>query len=228
MIVDSHCHLDFPDFEGEIDALIARAKEAGVERMVTICTRVKNFAPILALAEANDEIYCSVGTHPNNADDETEITVEDILEKTRHSKVIAVGEAGLDYHYDKARPENQARSLEIHIEVARETGLPLIIHARDADRDMIEILERNSAKGAFSAILHCFSSGPELARAGLDLGHYISFSGILTFKNANALRSIAKTVPMDRLLVETDAPYLAPVPHRGRRNEPAYTAHTNA
>lgn len=226
MLVDSHCHLDFPDFEEDLDDIIARAKSAGVGRMVTICTRVKEFDPILSIAERFNEVYCSVGTHPNNADEETDITYENIIEYTNHNKVVAIGEAGLDYYYDKAKPINQSNSLRIHIKVARETGLPLVIHARDADNDMIEILETESEIGRFPAILHCYSSGPALAKVGLKLGHYVSFSGILTFKNAQEIRDIAAEVPMDRLLVETDAPYLAPAPHRGRRNEPAFTVHT--
>lgn len=228
MLVDSHCHLDFPDFEHELDDVIARARTAGVKRMVTISTRVKQFDRVLAVAERFPEVYCSVGTHPNNADEETEIKYSDIYDKTHHEKVVAIGEAGLDYHYDKASPVNQANSLRLHIEVARATELPLVIHARNADRDMIDILESESAKGLFPAVLHCFSSGPALARAGLALGHYISFSGILTFRNAQEIRDIAADVPMGRLLVETDAPYLAPAPFRGKRNEPAYTVHTAA
>jgi len=228
MLVDSHCHLDFPDFEHELDDVVARAKAAGVERMVTICTRVKQFGRILAITERFPEVYCSVGTHPNNADEETDITYENIIEKCKNDKVIAIGEAGLDYFYDKASPVNQANSLRLHIAVARATGLPLVIHARNADRDMIEILEAEAAKGLFPAILHCFSSGPALAKTGLALGHYVSFSGILTFKNAQEIRNIAAEVPMERLLVETDAPYLAPAPFRGKRNEPAYTVHTAA
>lgn len=226
MLVDSHCHLDFPDFEEELDAVVDRARAAGIEKMLTICTQVKQFSRILRVAERFDDVYCSVGTHPNYADLETDVTIEDIYEKTHHPKVIAIGEAGLDYHYDRSTPANQAKSLIMHIEVARETGLPLVIHARDADADMIKILERESGKGAFPAILHCFSSGPTLAQVGIDLGHYVSFSGILTFKNAHEIREIASNVPMDRLLVETDAPYLAPMPYRGKRNEPAYTVNT--
>ena len=226
MLVDSHCHLDFPDFEDDLDDIISRAKAACVERMVTICTRVKEFERVLSIAERYEEVYCSVGTHPNNSDEETDLTIDNILEKTNHDKVVAIGEAGLDYYYDKSKPINQANSLRIHINVARETNLPLVIHARSADKDMIEILQNESKNGLFPAILHCYSSGPELAQAGLDLGHYVSFSGILTFKNAQEIRDIAAQVPMDRLLVETDAPYLAPTPFRGKRNEPAYTVHT--
>lgn len=228
MLVDSHCHLDFPDFSDELDAIVARAHAAGIGRMVTISTRVRKFDQVLAVANRFASVFCSVGTHPNNADEETDITLSDIIEKTHHEKVVAIGEAGLDYHYSKATPANQAASFKIQIEAARESRLPLVIHAREADRDMIDILERETAKGAFPAILHCFSSGPALAEVGISLGHYVSFSGIITFKNADELRAIAANVPMDRLLVETDAPYLAPAPHRGKRNEPAFTAHTAA
>ena len=228
MLVDSHCHLDFPDFENELDDVVARASDAGIKYMVTICTKVREFERIHSVAERYGNIYCSVGTHPNNANEETDVTYGDIYEKSTLSKVVAIGEAGLDYFFDKATPANQAASLRLHIAVARDTGLPLVIHARDADKDMIKILEEESGKGAFPAILHCFSSGPELARVGVELGLYLSFSGILTFKNAQEIREIAANVPMDRLLVETDAPYLAPMPYRGKRNEPAYTAHTAA
>ena len=226
MLVDSHCHLDFPDFANELDDVIARAKAAGVARMVTICTRVKKFAEVLSVAERFPEVYCSVGTHPNNADEETDITLEDILLKCDHKKVVALGEAGLDYYYDKASPHNQLASFRMQIEAARQTGLPLVIHARNADHDMISVLQEEMNRGRFNAILHCFSSGPALAEAGVALGLYISFSGILTFKNSTEIREIAARVPMDRLLVETDAPYLAPTPFRGKRNEPAYTVQT--
>jgi TatD DNase family protein len=228
MLVDSHCHLDFPDFDGERDELIARAHEAGVDLMVTICTRVRKFDQIRAIAEQYDNVYCSVGTHPNNAEEERGIPAEDILELTKHPKVVAVGEAGLDYFYDHASPEAQQEGLRTHIHVARETGLPLVIHARSADEDMAAILEEEMGKGAFPAILHCFSSGRDLALKGIELGLYVSFSGILTFKRSEEVREIARELPADRLLVETDAPYLAPQPRRGKRNEPAYTAMTAA
>ena len=226
MLVDSHCHLDFPDFEAERDAIIARAKAAGVERMVTISTRVRKFPDILRLAERYDEVYCSVGTHPNNAHEELDVTAEELVRLSQHPKVVAIGEAGLDYHYDYAPPEAQRQGFLVHIEAARRTGLPLVIHARSADEDMAAILTEETGKGAFPFILHCFSSGAELARRGVELGGYISFSGIVTFKNSTELREIALQTPPERLLVETDAPYLAPVPHRGKRNEPAFVAHT--
>lgn len=228
MLVDSHCHLDFPDFAEERAAIVARAKAAGVERMVTISTRVRKFPQILAIAEEFDEVYCSVGTHPHNAGEEPDVTAEELVRLAQHPKVVALGEAGLDYHYDKAPRDAQARGLRVHIAAARETGLPLVIHARSADQDMADILTEETGKGAFPFILHCFSSGAELARVGVELGGYVSFSGILTFKNSAELRDIAKQVPQERLLVETDAPYLAPIPFRGKRNEPAYVANTAA
>ena len=228
MIVDSHCHLDFPDFDGERDELIARAKEAGVELMVTICTHIRKFDQVRAIAEAYPEVYCSVGTHPHNAGTERGIPVDEIVQLAEHPKVVAIGEAGLDYFYDKAPRDAQAEGLRIHIEAARQTGLPLVIHSRDADDDMAAILREEMGKGAFLALLHCFSSGRDLALTGIELGLYVSFSGILTFKKSEELRDIARELPADRLLVETDAPYLAPQPRRGKRNEPAYTAMTAA
>ena len=228
MLVDSHCHLDFADFEPERDAVVQRALDAGIKRMVTNSTRVRKFDTIRALAEKYDAVYCSVGTHPNNAHEELDITADDLVRLADHPKVVAIGEAGLDYHYDYAPPEAQRQGFLVHIEAARRTQLPLVIHARSADEDMAQILEEESAKGAFPFILHCFSSGMELAKRGLALGGYISFSGILTFKNSAEIREVAKIVPHDRLLVETDAPYLAPVPHRGKRNEPSFVQHTAA
>lgn len=226
MLVDSHCHLDFPDFAEERAAIVARALAAGVGRMVTISTRVKRFQQILEIAESFEEVFCSVGTHPHNAAEELDITTEDLVRLAGHPKVVAIGEAGLDYFYDKAPRDAQAQGLRAHIAAARQTGLPLVIHARNADDDMIAILQDETGKGAFPFILHCFSSGRRLAEVGVALGGYVSFSGILTFKNSAELREIARDVPRERLLVETDAPYLAPVPHRGQRNEPAYVAET--
>lgn len=228
MLVDSHCHLDFPDFESERDAIVARAVAAGIGRMVTICTRVRRFPSILAIAEQYDQVYCSVGTHPHNAAEEADVTCEELVALSQHPKVVAIGEAGLDYFYDHAPRDVQAKGLRVHIAAARETGLPLVIHSRDADDDMIGILEEEMGKGTFPFILHCFSSGQKLADAGIRLGGYVSFSGILTFRKSEELRVIARTIPHDRLLVETDAPYLAPMPFRGKRNEPAYVAHTAA
>lgn len=226
MLVDSHCHLDFPDFAEERDAIVSRARAAGVERMVTISTRVQRFDQVRAIAEAYDEVYCSVGTHPHNAGEERDVTAAELIELSMHPKVVAIGEAGLDYHYDKAPRDAQANGLRVHIEAARQTGLPLVIHARAADEDMISILRDESKTGSFPFVLHCFSSGARLAEIGVELGGYVSFSGILTFRNSQDIRDIARNVPHDRLLVETDAPFLAPVPHRGKRNEPAYVADT--
>lgn len=226
MLIDSHCHLDFPDFVEERDAIVARALDAGVSRMVTICTHVRRFPQIAAIAEAYEHVYCSVGTHPHNASEELDVTTQDLVSLAQHPKVVAIGEAGLDYYYDHAPRDAQAQGLRRHIAAARETGLPLVIHARDADDDMIAILEDETGKGAFPFVLHCFSSGLGLAQAGLALGGYISFSGILTFKRSEELREIARQIPLDRLLVETDAPFLAPQPYRGKRNEPSYVVET--
>ncbi|RWK44367.1 TatD family hydrolase [Mesorhizobium sp.] len=226
MLVDSHCHLDFPDFAEERAAIVARALAAGIGRMVTISTRVKRFQQLLEIAETFDQVYCSVGTHPHNAAEELDVTVEALVQLSAHPKVVSIGEAGLDYFYDHAPRDAQAQGFRTHIAAARETGLPLVIHARDADSDMADILEDETGKGAFPFVLHCFSSGRRLAEIGVALGGYVSFSGIVTFKNSAELRAIAADVPHDRLLVETDAPYLAPVPFRGKRNEPAYVAHT--
>jgi TatD DNase family protein len=228
MLVDSHCHLDFPDFDGERSELISRAKAAGVELMVSICTHIGKFDQVRAIAEEYPEVYCSVGTHPHNAGTERGIPVDDIVMRAAHPKVVAIGEAGLDYFYDKSPRDAQQEGLRIHIEAARQTGLPLVIHSRDADDDMAAILREEMGKGEFPALLHCFSSGRALAMTGIELGLYVSFSGILTFKRSTELREIARDLPADRLLVETDAPYLAPQPKRGKRNEPAYTAMTAA
>ncbi|MCU0818032.1 MAG: TatD family hydrolase [Beijerinckiaceae bacterium] len=227
-ITDTHCHLDFPDFAEDLPGVIARARAAGVHRMVTISTRVKKAAVYQGLAERFENVWFSVGTHPHNAAEEPDVTLDEIIRLSQHPKCVAIGEAGLDYHYDKSPRDQQAASFRLQIAAARITGLPLVIHARAADEDMIAILEEEMGKGAFAAILHCFSSGAKLARMGVKLGLYVSFSGILTFKNSTEIRDIAAEVPVERLLVETDAPYLAPVPHRGKTNEPAFTAHTAA
>jgi TatD DNase family protein len=226
MLVDSHCHLDFPDFASELDAVVARARAAGIERMVTISTRVKRFAQVSAIAERFPDIYCSVGTHPHNAHEELDVTAADLVAYTKSPKVVALGEAGLDYHYDNSPREAQERGFRTHIAAARETGLPLVIHTREADADTARILEEETGKGAFPAVLHCFTGGPDLARRAMALGLFISFTGILTFKNSAALREIAAQMPADRILVETDAPYLAPGKFRGKRNEPAYVVET--
>lgn len=228
MLVDSHCHLDFPDFDEDRDQIIARARDAGVGAILTISTRVQKFDELRAIAERYENVWCTVGTHPHNAAEEVDITVDELVQHTNSPKVVGIGEAGLDYFYDRSPRELQVKSFRTQIDAARRTSLPLVIHARNADEDVASILREEAARGPFSFVLHCFSSGPELARVGVELGGYISFSGILTFKKSEALREIAKSVPRDRLLVETDAPYLAPVPFRGKRNEPAYVAHTAA
>lgn len=225
-VIDTHCHLDFDDFSPERDEIVRRAREAGLARMVTISTRVRKFDRIRAVAEAYDDVFCSVGTHPHNAAEEADVTTAEIVALSEHPKCVAIGEAGLDYHYDNAPRDVQADVFRTNIAASRETGLPLVIHAREADDDMIAILEAETGKGAFPFILHCFSSGQALADAGVRLGGYVSFSGILAFRKSEELRAIAGTVPQDRLLVETDAPYLAPPPHRGKRNEPSYVVNT--
>jgi TatD DNase family protein len=226
MLIDSHCHLDFPDFASELDDVVARAGAAGITRMVTISTRVRRFADVLAIAERFPEVYCSVGTHPHYAHEELDITAADLIARAQHPKVVALGEAGLDYHYDRSPRDAQERGFRTHIAAARETGLPLVIHSREADADTARILEEETGQGAFPAVLHCFTGGPDLARRAIALGLSISFTGILTFKNSTALRAIAAELPADRILVETDAPYLAPLPFRGKRNEPAYVVET--
>ena len=226
MLVDSHCQLDFPDFASGRADVIARAKENGVGAMVTISTRVRRFDEIRAIAETYPEVWCSVGTHPHNAGEEDGIPADELVALSAHPRCVAIGEAGLDYFYDKAPREAQARGFRTHIDAARRTGLPLVIHARDADADIAAILVDETEKGPFPFLLHCFSSGAELARTGVRLGGYVSFSGILTFRRSEEIRAIARDVPRERLLVETDAPYLAPMPHRGKRNEPAYVRHT--
>lgn len=226
MLVDSHCHLDFPDFAEERDAVVARARAAGVTHMLTISTRIRRFPEILAIAERHDEVFCSVGTHPHEADAEAGIGADELIALTRHPKVVAIGEVGLDYFYEHGSRPAQKAGFAAHIAAARATGLPLIVHTRDADADTTEILTREMAAGAFSGVLHCFTGGPELARAAVALGFHISFSGILTFKKSEALRAIAAELPADRVLVETDAPFLAPGKHRGKRNEPAFVVET--
>jgi TatD DNase family protein len=225
-ITDSHTHLDFPDFAGETDAIVARAAEAGVHRIVTICTKLRQEPQVRALAEAHDAVFYAAGTHPMSAAQEPLATVGDLTRLARHPKFVGIGETGLDYHYTADSKPIQQESLRVHIEAARVTGLPLIIHARDADDDMARILTEEHRAGPYACVMHCFSSGKALAEAALDLGFYLSMSGIAAFPKSDALRDIFAAAPLDRILVETDAPYLAPPPHRGRRNEPAYTAHT--
>lgn len=228
VLIDSHCHLDFPDFGPEVEDVVARAHAAGVGLMVTISTKVSEFERVRAVAERFPHVFCTVGIHPHEAASEPETDTATLIEMAKHPKVVGIGETGLDYYYEHSPREAQQRSFRSHIAAARETGLPLVVHTRDADEDMAEILVEETGKGAFPGLLHCFSSGPQLAEKALELGLYISLSGILTFKTADELRATAAKVPMTRLLVETDAPYLAPVPKRGKRNEPAFVVHTAA
>ncbi len=226
MLIDSHCHLDFPDFADQLDAVVARARAADIARMVTICTRVNRHDAVLAIAERFDDIFCSVGTHPHYAHEELDISTADLVARAKNAKVVALGEAGLDYHYDNAPREAQERGFRSHIAAARDTGLPLVIHSREADDDTARILEEETGQGAFPAVLHCFTGGRELAQRAIALGLFISFTGILTFKNSDKLRGIAGELPADRILVETDSPYLAPGRYRGKRCEPAYVVET--
>jgi TatD DNase family protein len=226
MLVDSHCHLDFPDFAEDLDGIIARAVASGVGRLVTISTRVRRLGELLAIAERYENVYCSVGTHPHHADEEDGISADELIALTTHPKVVALGEAGLDNFYDNGSPDAQERGFRAHIAAARATGLPLVIHTREADARCGEILEEEIAKGPFRAVLHCYTGGRELAMKAIDLGLHISFTGILTFKKSQALRDLAAELPADRIMVETDAPYLAPGKFRGKRNEPAYVVET--
>src|SRR3954471_6776169 len=222
MLVDSHCHLDFPDFAEDLDAIVARAETAGIGRIVTISTRVKRLGGLIAIAERFPNVYCSVGTHPHNADEEDGIAAETLIGLTDHPKVVALGEAGLDYFYQHGSREAQQRGFRAHIAAARATGLPLVIHSREADEDCGRILGDEMAKGSFRAVLHCYTGGRDLAMKAISMGFSISFTGILTFKNSQTLRDLAAELPADRIMVETDAPYLAPGKFRGKRNEPAH------
>ncbi|NQU61185.1 MAG: TatD family hydrolase [Rhodospirillales bacterium] len=228
MLVDSHCHLDYPDFEDDLDGVVCRAQEAGIGHMLTICTQISKFDGVLAIAEKYDNVFCTVGIHPHHAAEEPEVTAERLIDLAGHPKVVGFGETGLDFHYELSPRDVQERNFRAHIAAAREAGLPVIVHTRDADDDMARVLTDEYAKGAFPGLMHCFSSGSELAEKAMGIGFSISFSGIVTFKKADEVRDVAKNVPMDRLLVETDAPYLAPMPNRGKRNEPAFTAFTAA
>lgn len=225
-ITDSHCHLDFPDFAGELPDVIARAHEMGVHRMVTICTKLRLEPDVRSIAETYDPVFYAAGTHPMSVADEPMATVDELVGLARHPKMVGIGETGLDYHYTSESKDVQQVSLRIHIEAARQTGLPLIIHARAADDDMTRILTEEHGAQPYSCVMHCFSSGKRLAEAALDLGFYLSMSGIAAFPKSQELRDIFSIAPLDRILVETDSPYLAPPPHRGKRNEPGYTAHT--
>jgi TatD DNase family protein len=226
LVVDSHCHLDFEGLTERLPEVLANAEAAGVGLMVSISTRVRILERLLHIAEENTNVYCTIGTHPHHAHEELDVTVADLVELARHPKVVGIGEAGLDYHYDFSPREAQEQGFRSHIAAARETGLPLVIHAREADADVANILENEMKKGAFRPLLHCFTSSMELAQRGLAIGAHVSFSGILTYKSAENLRSVAAAVPIDRLLVETDSPYLAPVPYRGKSNEPAFVVKT--
>lgn len=226
LVVDSHCHLDYEGLTERLPEVLANAEAAGVGLMVSIGTQVKKFGRLLHIAEANTNVFCTVGTHPHHAHEEFDVTVAELVELAKHPKVVGIGEAGLDYHYDLSPRAAQAQGFRTHIAAARETGLPLVIHAREADADIADILEDEMKKGIFEPLLHCFTSSMELAKRGLAIGAYVSFSGILTYKSAENLRVVAAEVPMDRLLVETDSPYLAPVPHRGKSNEPAFVVKT--
>jgi TatD DNase family protein len=226
LIVDSHCHLDYEGLHEHLPDVLARAKVAGVGMVLSISSRVKAREKILALAEAHDNVYCTIGTHPHNAHEELDVTVADLVALTHHEKVVGLGEAGLDYHYDMSPRDAQMQGFRNHIAAARETGLPLVIHTREAEDDTARVLEEEMAKGPFKAVLHCFTSQQWLAERGVELGLYVSFSGILTYKTAENLREAARSLPEDRLLVETDAPFLAPIPFRGKSNEPAFVKHT--
>jgi TatD DNase family protein len=228
MLVDSHCHLDFPDFAPERDAVVERAGEAGIGWMLTICTHVTRFDQVKAVAEAYPNVFFTVGIHPHEAGNEPPTSAAELIALAEHPKVVGFGETGLDFYYEHSPRADQERSFRAHIAAARETGLPLIVHTRDADIDTLRILREEHANGPFPGLIHCFSASRALAEAVVDLGLYISFSGIVTFKNAAELRETARNLPIERLLVETDAPYLAPEPKRGKRNEPAFTAFTAA
>ncbi len=226
MLVDSHCHLDFPELSSQADAVMSRAREAGVGHMLTIGTKITKFDGVLAMAERFPNVSCSVGIHPHEAGVEPAMDVEKLTALAKHPKVVAFGETGLDFYYEHSPRADQEASFRVHIAAAREVGLPMIVHTRDADPETVAIMADEMKKGAFTGVIHCFSSGPELAAKTLEMGFYISFSGIVTFKKADALRDVAKTVPLDRILVETDSPYLAPMPHRGKTNEPSFVTHT--
>ncbi|GGF64380.1 TatD-related deoxyribonuclease [Terasakiella brassicae] len=228
MLVDSHCHLDFPEFQEDFEAVLARAEETGVKTMMTICTHVTKFDQVHAIAKAHDNIFCTVGIHPHNADSEPEVTVDQLVQWASDPKVVGFGETGLDYFYEHSPREIQQRQFRTHIEAARKLDLPVIVHTRDAEEDTLAIIEEEYNKAPFRGLIHCFSASDAFAQRVVSMGFYISISGIVTFKKAEELREAIKNVPVDRLLVETDAPYLAPIPKRGKRNEPAYTAFTAA
>lgn len=225
-LVDSHCHLDFPDFTEDFAGVLDRARQVGIDRLLTVGTKIRDFSKVLSIAETNPSIYCSIGIHPHEADAEAGTGIGDILQYSANPKVVGIGETGLDYYYDHSDREQQKRSFFLHIEAARQANLPLIVHCRDAEEDTISLLREGAGKGDLKGVIHCFTGSAAFAKASLDIGFYISLSGIVTFKNAKALQEIAVTIPDDRLLIETDSPYLAPVPMRGKRNEPAFVRHT--
>ncbi len=226
-LIDSHCHLNFDNFAGELENVVARARDAGVRCMLTICTKLSEFEKLIEITESFDEIFCSVGVHPHEVVTEGIPELKKLIEFTQHPKVVGVGETGLDYFYDNSPKDLQRESFKLHIRAAQETNLPVIVHSRDADQDTGDILESFYNQKSFLGVLHCFTAGAGLAWRAIDLGLYISLSGIITFNNATGLREIVKSLPLDRLLVETDSPYLAPVPMRGKRNEPAFVRYTN-
>lgn len=226
MLVDSHCHLDFPDFADEVDAVVARARNVGVATMLTICTHITRFPQVLALTERFEDVFCTVGVHPHEAAHEPEVTADRLVALAEHPKVVGFGETGLDFYYEHSSREAQRKSFQAHIAAARKTGLPVVVHTRDADAETASILTEEHAMGPFPGVLHCFSSGRQLAETAVNLGLYVSFSGIVTFKKVDHLRQIAAGLPLEHILVETDAPFLAPVPKRGQRNEPAFVVYT--
>lgn len=226
MLIDSHCHLDFPDFSGEEEAVLDRAGAAGVGMCLTICTHVTRFPAIAALTERDRRIYGTVGIHPHHVDEEPAIGPAELIAHAAHPRIVGIGETGLDFYYDNSDRKTQEARFRAHIAAARQTGLPVIVHTRDADAETVRILRDEMATGVFPGLIHCFTAGPEVAEAAMEIGFYISVSGVVTFKKADALRAILRTIPPTRLLVETDSPYLAPVPYRGKRNEPAYVAQT--
>lgn len=227
MLVDSHCHLNFPDFKDDLDGVVERARAAGVRVMQTICTEMAEFDEVHGIAQRYDDVYCSVGVHPNESGETKISTAQELISKTSSAKVIGIGETGLDYHYERSDRDTQKASFLEHISAGRQTGLPVIVHTRDADEDTVQILTEEMGKGTFKCLIHCFTSSKYLAEKALELGCYISLSGIISFKNAQSIRDAVKDAPLERLLVETDAPYLAPVPYRGKRNEPSFVIHTN-
>ncbi|MGD9880112.1 MAG: TatD family hydrolase [Reyranella sp.] len=228
MLIDSHCHLDVPELAADETGVLARARTAGVAGMLTIGTRLDRFDGVRAIAERHANVWCSVGVHPHEAKEEGQRTPDRLIEAARHPKVVGIGETGLDFYYEHSPREEQAESFRAHIAAARQTGLPLIVHTRDADDETGDILEQEFANGSYGGVIHCFSSGRRVAERALALGLYLSISGIVTFKAANELRDIVRDIPLDRLLIETDAPFLAPVPKRGKTNEPAFMSHTAA